>query len=58
MSCAVESGALTDRYAHVLKVYLIDRQRQVRNIYRSSFLHPAIAINDLRTLLMEETATS
>lgn len=49
-----ESGRLTGRYTHVLKVFLIDRERQVRNIYSSSFLHPALAINDLKTLLIEE----
>jgi cytochrome c peroxidase len=49
-----EAGQLTGRYTHVLKVFLIDRSRQVRNIYSSSFLHPALAINDLETLLIEE----
>ena len=49
-----ESGQLTGRYTHVLKVFLIDRARQVRNIYSSSFLHPALAIGDLETLLIEE----
>ena len=42
-----EAGNVTGNFSHVLKVFLIDRQRRVRNIYSSSFLHPAIAINDL-----------
>lgn len=40
-------------YIHLLRVYLIDLQKQVRNIYSVSFLHPDILMNDLETLLME-----
>jgi cytochrome c peroxidase len=47
-------GRRTGDFSHVLKVYLIDRNRQVRNIYSTSFLHPAVVINDLRTLSMED----
>jgi cytochrome c peroxidase len=47
-------GTLTGNFAHVLKVYLIDRQQRVRNIYSVSFLHPALVINDVKTLLLEE----
>jgi cytochrome oxidase Cu insertion factor (SCO1/SenC/PrrC family) len=49
-----ERGRPTGDFSHVLKVYLIDRRRRVRNIYSTAFLHPAIALNDLRTLVMEE----
>lgn len=49
-----ETGEPTDRLAHVLKVFLIDRDRRVRNIYGSGFLKPPIAVNDVKTLLMEE----
>jgi cytochrome oxidase Cu insertion factor (SCO1/SenC/PrrC family) len=49
-----EEGRETGGLAHVLKVFLVDRERRVRNIYSSSYLHPAIAINDLKTLLAEE----
>jgi cytochrome oxidase Cu insertion factor (SCO1/SenC/PrrC family) len=44
-----ESGALS----HTLRVLLIDRQMQVRNIYSVSFLHADIVLNDVRTLLLE-----
>jgi len=47
-------GELTGNFAHVLKVFLIDRQQRVRNIYSVSFLHPALVINDVKTLLLEE----
>lgn len=52
-----ESGRPTGLYSHVLKVFLIDRERQVRNIYSSSFLHPALVVNDVKTLMLEEKST-
>lgn len=39
--------------SHMLKVYLIDAQGKVREIYSTSFLHPAMLLNDIRTLLLE-----
>ena len=53
-----ETGNLTGDFSHILKVFLIDRQRRVRNIYSSSFVHPTIAINDLKTLLMDDVGPS
>jgi len=49
------TGRPTGEFAHVLKVFLIDRARRVRNIYSTSFLHPALVINDLKTLRMNDT---
>lgn len=46
-------GRPTGQFTHVLKVYLIDPERRVRNIYSTSFLHPALVINDLETLRLE-----
>ena len=40
---------------YVLKVFLIDRAGDVREIYSSLFLHPQIVLNDIETLLMEES---
>ena len=51
-----EQGRFTGDFTHVLKVYLIDRQRRVRNIYSASYLHPALVLNDLETLLMAEAS--
>ena len=48
-----EHGNQVDDYAHMLRVYLIDTARQIRNIYSVSFLHPDILMNDLQTLLLE-----
>lgn len=42
--------------AHVLKVFLIDRQGFVREIYSSTFLHPQTVLNDIATLLIEDAA--
>ena len=53
-----EEGNATGDYSHVLKVFLIDRQRRVRNIYSTSFLHPATAMNDLKTLSLQEAEPS
>ncbi len=41
-------------FFHVLRVFLIDPQRRVRNIYSVSFLHTQLILADLKTLLLEE----
>lgn len=51
-------GRPTGQFTHVLKVYLIDPERRVRNIYSTSFLHPTLVINDLETLRLEERPMS
>lgn len=48
-----EHGAYTGEFAHLLRVFLIDRERRIRNIYSTGFLHPDILVNDLETLLLE-----
>jgi protein SCO1 len=40
--------------SHVLKVFLIDRAGDIREIYSSDFLHPQTVLNDIETLLLEE----
>ena len=47
-------GASDGTFAHVLRVYLIDRAGQVRNIYDLSFLDPRLIVADVKTLLLEE----
>ena len=39
---------------HLLRVYLIDRQQRIRNIYGLDFLDPRLLMADIRTLLLEE----
>ena len=50
------NGVYTGDFAHLLRVFLIDRDRRVRNIYSAGFLHPDILMNDLETLLLESSA--
>jgi cytochrome c peroxidase len=40
-------------FSHILRVFLIDPDLRIRNIYSVSFLHPDIIINDLKTVMME-----
>jgi cytochrome c peroxidase len=44
-------GAWTGLFRHVLKVFLIDETRRVRNVYSVGFLHADLVLNDLRTVL-------
>ena len=43
-------------YFHPVRVYLIDRQGRVRNIYSFGTLDPRLVVTDIRTLLLEEKA--
>lgn len=52
-------GKFLGTFSHVLRVFLIDREKQIRNIYTVSFLHPDTLVNDVKTLLAEKsTATT
>lgn len=44
-------GRYLGTMSHLLRVYLIDRDRQIRNIYSPSFLHPDLVLADIRTVL-------
>ncbi|MEQ8860440.1 MAG: SCO family protein [Pseudomonadales bacterium] len=46
-----EHGTYLGTVSHLLRVYLIDRERRIRNIYSTSFLHADTVANDIRTLL-------
>ncbi|MCB2102217.1 MAG: SCO family protein [Rhodobacterales bacterium] len=50
------AGQDTGIYAHQLRVYLVDRQRRIRNIYGLGFLDPRLLLTDVLTLLAEEGA--
>jgi cytochrome c peroxidase len=47
------NGRALGTMSHILRVYLIDRDRRIRNIYSQSFLHPDVVLADIRTLLTE-----
>jgi cytochrome oxidase Cu insertion factor (SCO1/SenC/PrrC family) len=51
-----DDGRWTGLYRHVLKVFLLDRQHHVRNVYSTGFLHPELILNDVRTVLLEQEA--
>ena len=48
-----ETGRMSQELSHVLKVFLIDGQGDVREIYTTSFLLPQVVMNDIETLLLE-----
>ena len=52
-----EDGRETGGFAHILKVYLIDREGWVRNIYSVSFLHAEVLLADVKTLIAERDKT-
>ena len=43
---------------HILRVFLIDREGRIRNIYSSGTLDPRLVIADVKTLLLEEAKLS
>ena len=51
-----EDGNSSGSISHILRVFLIDENKQLRNIYSTSFLHPDTVINDIKTLALN-TAT-
>jgi len=48
------TGKAIGTYSHVLKVFLLDRSGWVREIYTTEYLLPAMVLNDIKTLLIEE----
>ncbi|MGH8497215.1 MAG: cytochrome c peroxidase [Methylococcales bacterium] len=48
-------GRFLGTFSHVLRVFLIDRDREIRNIYSVAFLHADILIADIETLLDSRT---
>ena len=43
---------------HTLRVFLIDREGRIRNIYSSGTLDPRLVLADVKTLLLEEARIS
>ncbi|MGI9212789.1 MAG: cytochrome c peroxidase [Methylococcaceae bacterium] len=46
-----KQGVFTGTYSHLLRVYLIDRSLQIRNIYSNELLQTGWLIKDISTLL-------
>jgi len=49
-------GRWSGLFRHVLKVFLLDRENRVRNVYSVGFIGPELVLNDVRTLLREADA--
>jgi cytochrome oxidase Cu insertion factor (SCO1/SenC/PrrC family) len=47
-------GKALSTMSHVLRVYLIDADKRVRNIYSPSYLHPDLLYADVRSVLESE----
>jgi len=47
-------GEALTTMSHVLRVYLIDGEKRIRNIYSPSYLHPDILYADIRTVMRIE----
>ena len=43
---------------HTLRVFLIDREGRIRNIYSSGTLDPRLVLSDVKSLLLEESKVS
>lgn len=52
------NGEYMGTMSHILRVFLIDESRRIRNIYSTSFLHADTVANDVRSLLIEAQAHS
>jgi len=51
-------GKFTGNWSHILRVYLIDRSANIRNIYTVSFLHADTLVSDIKTILLSEPAAT
>ena len=48
-----DGGGYDGVESHLLRVFLIDDKKLIRNVYNVDFLHPDLLINDIKTLLLE-----
>jgi len=47
-------GQALTTMSHILRVYLIDTDKRIRNIYTPSYLHPDVLYADIQTVLLLE----
>jgi cytochrome oxidase Cu insertion factor (SCO1/SenC/PrrC family) len=52
------AGKPTRTMNHMLKMFLIDHDGMVREIYTLAYIHPAVMFNDIRTLALEDGAVA
>lgn len=53
-----EDGTWTGLFRHVLKMFVLDEQNRVRNIYSTGLLNPDLVMNDVRTLAADAGTAS
>jgi len=53
---ASSDGKYSSVLSHVLRVFLIDPEKKIRNIYSVAFLHHELIINDVKTLIDQRIA--
>jgi cytochrome c peroxidase len=49
-----DQGEWNGLFRHVLKVYLVDQQHNVRNIYSTGLFSAQLVLNDIETILLEK----
>ena len=49
------AGGETGQFSHLLRVYLIDRARRIRQVYSTELLETDALVADVKTLLLEES---
>ena len=48
-----ENGEYQGTMSHILRVFLVDKDKRIRNIYSTSFLHADTVVNDVKSLIIE-----
>ena len=51
-----ETGEYQGTMSHILRVFLVDKDKRIRNIYSTSFLHADTVVNDVKSLIMENNS--
>jgi len=51
-----ENGEYQGTMSHILRVFLVDKDKRIRNIYSTSFLHADTVVNDVKSLIMENNS--
>ncbi|MGH7963207.1 MAG: SCO family protein, partial [Candidatus Binatia bacterium] len=49
-----EDGNWSGVFRHILKVFLLDADHQVRNIYSTGFFNAQLVLNDIETIWLKE----
>ena len=53
----VDRSGDSERISHLLRMFLVDRDGYIRNIYGLGLIDPRLLMTDVETLLLEEKAS-